>query len=201
MKKTLLLAAFCLAGLKSTFAQHFTHGLGAGIFVEDSKTTSARPSFAFSYSPRFSFLENENSSVSVGIPLSVGFSGSYNAYYNSYDGYYEDNSLGYMINVPVMINFNFGAGSFKGNKSKWGFFVGAGYGFHTGTVDYDVYDEYGSSYTTSETRTTTGLAANAGMRIGLGYRKKHNLEIRTSYMKGVGDYKPDIFGVVCLFNF
>ncbi|SFN18008.1 hypothetical protein SAMN05428949_1796 [Chitinophaga sp. YR627] len=200
MKKSLLLASIFLAGLKPIFAQHFSHGIGVGIFVADSKTTDARGSFAFTYSPRYNFVEMENASLSVGIPLSVGFSGSYSATYNSYDGYYEDNSLGYMINVPLIVNFNFGAGSFKGNKQKFGFFAGGGYALHTGTTDYIAFDDYGS-YTDSETRTTTGPVANAGMRIGLGRRKTHNLEIKTSYMKGIGDYNPDIFAVGCLFNF
>jgi hypothetical protein len=201
MKKSLLLAAICLAGFKSSFAQHFTNGIGVGIFVEDAATTIARPSFAFTYSPRLNFLETDNSSVSVGIPLSVGFSGSYNATYDSYYGYAEENSLGFMLNVPLMMNFNFGAGSVKGNKSRMGFFAGAGYGYHIGTVDYDMHDEYGNTYTTSETESTTGIAANVGLRIGLGYRKRHNLEIRTSYMKGISNHKPNIFGVNCVFNF
>lgn len=200
MKRIFLLAAIGLAGLRPAMAQHFSHGAGVGIFVEDAKRTDAKGSFTFTYSPRFSFAEAGNTSLSIGIPLNVGFSGSYNGVYTS-DGYYEENDLGYMINVPLMLNFNIGAGSAKGCKDRMGFFVGAGYAYHVGTVDEYVLDANGYSYTTSETESSTGLAANIGLRIGVGHRKKHNIEIRTSYMRGMTSYKPHVFGANCLFNF
>ncbi|MCF6407174.1 hypothetical protein L3C95_30035 [Chitinophaga filiformis] len=201
MKRIFLLAAIGLACVKSAEAQHFTHGLGVGIFVEDASITDTKASFTFSYSPRFSFAETDKTSLSIGIPLNVGFSGSYNGVYTS-DGYYEDNTLGYMINVPVMFNFNIGAGSAKGCKDRMGFFIGAGYAYHVGSVFEQVRDdEYGYVYTDSNTKSSTGLAANIGLRIGVGYKKKHNIEIRTSYMKGLTSYKPNVFGANCLFNF
>lgn len=200
MKKVFLLAAICLAGVKASQAQHFTHGVGVGIFVEDAKMTDAKGSFGFTYSPRLSFAEAEKTSLSIGIPLNVGLSGSYNAVYSNY-GYYEENTLGYMINVPLMFNFNFGAGSARGCKDRMGFFIGAGYAYHVGSVFEQFVDEYGYEYTDSETKSSTGPAANIGMRIGVGYKKKRNIEIRTSYMKGVSSYKPHVFGVNCLFNF
>ncbi|SHN23642.1 PorT family protein [Chitinophaga sp. CF418] len=200
MKRIFLLAAICLAGAKSSVAQRFIHGAGVGIFVEDAKMTDAKGSFTLTYSPRLSFAETENTSLSIGIPLNIGFSGSYNAVYTSND-YYEENTLGYMINVPLMFNFNIGAGSAQGCKDRMGFFIGAGYAYHIGSVDEILHDEYGYEYTDSKTESSTGLAANIGLRIGVGYKKKRNIEIRTSYMRGMTSYKPHVFGVNCLFNF
>lgn len=200
MKRIFLLAAIGLVSIKSSVAQRFIHGAGVGIFVEDAKMIDAKASFSFTYSPRLSFAETENTSVSIGIPLNVGFSGSYNAAYsNGY--YYEDNTLGYMINVPLMFNFNIGAGSALGCKDRMGFFIGAGYAYHVGSVFETLYDVNGYEYTDSHTRSSTGPAANIGLRIGVGYKKKRNIEIRTSYMRGVTSYKPHVFGANCLFNF
>lgn len=200
MKRIFLLAAICLAGIKASQAQHFTHGLGVGIFVEDTKMIDAKGSLTLTYSPRFSFAETDKTSLSVGIPLNVGISGYYNAVYTDY-GYYEDNSLGYMINVPLMLNFNIGAGSARGCKERMGFFIGAGYAYHVGSVFGVVKDETGYEYSDFETQSSTGPAANIGLRIGVGYKKKRNIEIRTSYMKGLTSYKPHVFGANCLFNF
>jgi hypothetical protein len=119
MKRFFLLAAICLAGVKSAEAQRFIHGAGVGIFVEDARMTDAKGSFTLTYSPRLSFAETENTSLSIGIPLNIGFSGSYNAVYTS-DNYYEENTLGYMINVPLMFNFNIGAGSARSCKDRMG---------------------------------------------------------------------------------
>jgi hypothetical protein len=202
MKRIILLAAICLAGVKATQAQHFTHGIGTGFFVDDAATTSARAHVVFTYSPRFSFAEAEKTSLSIGVPVTVGFSGGYNGVYNSDDGYYDENTLGYMVNVPVILNFNIGAGSSRDCQDRMGFFIGAGYAYHVGTVDEEKYDpEYIGYYTHTHTMSTTGPAANIGLRIGVGRRKRHNIEIRTSYMKGITSHKPHVFGATCLFNF
>jgi hypothetical protein len=47
---------------------------------------------------------------------------------------------------------------------------------------------------------TFGPDANAGLRFGVG-RKHRNIEVRFSYMKGLNEDKPNIFGVAGLFNF
>ncbi|QHS59070.1 hypothetical protein [Chitinophaga agri] len=203
MKRVFLLAAVCLAGITSSHAQRFINGIGTGVFVEGASHTNTKASTVFTYSPRISFAESENTSISVGIPLSVGFSATYNATYDSYYGWDEESMFGYMVNAPVMVNFNFGAGSAQGCQSRMGFYVGAGYGLHAGTVESEYYDpEYYGYYTDSRSMATTGPAANIGMRIGVGRKKRHNIEISTFYMKGItGDYKAHIGGLTCLFNF
>ena len=51
-----------------------------------------------------------------------------------------------------------------------------------------------------ESTNVYGPAANAGFRIGVG-RQHKNIEVRFSYMKGINETKPDIFGGGALFNF
>lgn len=201
MKRIFLLAAICLAGVNVSQAQHFTHGLGVGLFVEDAERAEAKGSYTLIYSPRFSFAETDKTSLSVGIPLNVGFSATYYAGYSSAYGAYDDSDFGYMINVPLMLNFNIGAGSSSSCHDKMGYFIGVGYAYHIGSVYTPYLNEYGYEYNIPETESSTGLAANIGLRIGVGSRKKHNIEIRTSYMKGMTSYKPHVIGVNCLFNF
>jgi len=195
MKKLILaIALFFTAG--TSFSQSFMHG--AGITIMGGYTNGGDFTFAegFTYSPRFNFLERENLSVSVGIPLSIGISAST----DSYD-YYTDtynSSIGFVLNVPVMINLNMGRGSTKENRKKFGYFVGGGFGYNHGdfisTADYD------QTGLTSSSDNNFGPAANGGLRFGVG--KKHkNIELKFSYFKGLNDKKPNIFGIAGLFNF
>ncbi len=156
--------------------------------------------FGFTYSPALFFAEAENSSFSVGIPLSFGFNEGFSSDYDDYDGFYGSPSIGFMLDVPVILNFNYGAGALAGGRQRWGFFVGGGYGYHLTTANY--YYDYDSNgnYRSTE-NSTLGVTANAGFRIGMGRRHRHNLEIKFSYMKGLTDYRPDVYGVNCIFNF
>jgi hypothetical protein len=201
MKKLFLIAAACVASA-SAFSQSFQHGVGVGIYVDKIESIDARANFAFTYNPRFNFVENESMSVSVGIPLSVGFSGSYEANYNSYGNNYENNTLGYMVNVPLMVNVNLGGGSSKLCKKHFGGFFGAGYAYYLTnkeeTYGYDenmneVYKEVGGS--------TMGPTANIGMRFAVGRHHSKSVEVKMSYFRGTTQYKIDLFGVGAAFNF
>src|SRR5882762_4756141 len=124
------------------FSQTFSHGVGVAVFVTTAKGGNAAVAEGFTYSPRFNFLENEDFSLSVGIPLSVGISGSYSSNYNSYSGSTTNNTLGFMANVPLIVNFNFGAGSSPDNDSRFGFFIGGGAAYHYGKYNVDSVDGY-----------------------------------------------------------
>lgn len=200
MKKIILSAALVLA-ISTSFAQTFMHG--AGITVLGS--TSGGGSFSYgeglTYSPRFNFVETDKLAVSVGIPLSIAVSASASSTYDPYGGYYYDNtSVGLVINAPLIINLNMGRGSTKENTSKFGYFVGVGGGYHHGDFLVDEVDAFGNYYTGSKSLNVFGPAANAGVRFGVG-RQHRNIEVRLSYMKGLNDVKPNIFGIAGLFNF
>ncbi len=206
MKKILLSAALAFL-LGNAFSQTFMHG--AGITIIGSTTGRGSNSDigfgeGFTYFPRFNFVETEALSVSVGVPLVAGISAATgSSYYTDQYGnsYYSDNSsIGFMINAPLIVNLNMGRGSTKENTKKFGYFVGAGFGFHHGDFISDMYDPNTGDYIGSYSSNTYGPAANGGVRIGVG-RKHKNIEIRFSYMKGLNENKPNVFGIAGAFNF
>ena len=152
------------------------------------------------YFPRINFLETSTLSVSVGIPLSLGLSANSSYYIGS--GLYDSNpaSIGFVANVPLIVNLNMGRGSTKENRDRYGYFVGAGFGYHHGNFITTKTNSSGYYYTGVESTNSFGPAANAGVRIGVG-RAHRNIEIRFSFMKGLNESKANIFGIAGAFNF
>jgi hypothetical protein len=202
MKKFILSFALALS-FSTSFSQTFMHGVG--ITVIGSTTGQGGNSDigigeGFTYFPRFNFVETEALSVSAGIPLVVGISATTGTTYDQYGYEYNNSSVGFVLNAPLIINLNMGRGSTKENTKKFGYFVGAGFGFHHGDFISDTYDPNTGEYIDSYSSNTFGPAANAGIRLGVG-RKHKNIEIRFSYMKGINENKPNIFGIAGAFNF
>ena len=195
--KKIILSITLLCAICSGYSQSFMHGAGIGFFVGTTSAATGEVAVAgtFTYSPRFNFIETEALSVSAGIPLSVGITGSYS--YDSYNG--EQNTLGVILSAPLIFNLNMGRGSTKENTSKFGYFAGAGYGYFHGDF-YQLWTDGYSEYLVTRTANVHGPAANAGVRFGVG-RKHRNIEVKLSYMKGINDAKPNIFGLHGLFNF
>ena len=179
----------------TVFSQTFMHGAGINVLVSTAENSDPSVGEGLTYFPRFNFIETEGLSVSAGIPLSIAISVS-TGYYDSYYSGYYDASVGLVVNAPLIIDLNIGRGSTKENREKFGFFIGAGFGYHHS--DFLMTDA--SGYTVSESSNGFGPAANAGLRFGVG-RKHQNVEVNFSYMKGLNDIKPNIFGVGCAFNF
>jgi hypothetical protein len=192
MKKWIVLPCLFFASVFG-FSQSFMQGAGLTIFVATVNNSDPAVIGGFTYSPRFNFMENENMSLSIGVPLSAGIS----EYYNSIDP--TDNSLSYMVNVPLMINLNVGAGSTHGNQRRFGFFVGAGFGYEYGSYSTNYSDGY-SEYSSYIAKGSYGPAANAGMRFAVG-RGGKNVEVRLSYLRGIDATGANVFGVASLFNF
>ena len=198
MKKIILSAAL-LFSVSVAFCQSFMHGVGItviGSTTGEGSNSDIGFGEGFTYSPRFNFFETEKLSVSVGIPLSLGISASTSNGYNSNGYYYDNSTVGFVFNAPLIVNLNMGRGSTKENRQKFGYFVGAGFGYHHG----DFLTDDPSGYINSYTSNTFGPAANGGVRLGVG-RKHKNIEIRLSYMKGINENKPNIFALAGLFNF
>lgn len=199
MKKITFLTLFSLS-VSFSFSQSFMHGAGVGIFVLTSPGSDPTGAFALSYSPRFNFVETGGMSLSVGVPINLGISGSYYAEYNSYYGGYENNTLKAFINAPAMFNLNVGAGSTKENESRFGFFFGGGYGLHYGDIGKTYVDDYGYESVAKNYTASYGPAGNAGVRIAVGSHQK-NIEIRLSYMKVKKDARLNVYGANVYFNF
>jgi hypothetical protein len=189
MKKLLFSAlALCLSGF--AFSQSFMQGVGINVVLQSSSGFSANPVGAIMYAPRVNFMETDNTSLSVGLPMSFGISGSYNS--QNVGG----NSLGFTFDAPLMFNYNYGAGSTKEVEDKFGFFAGAGFGYHT--HQYTATDDLGYDYTAK--MSGFGPVGNVGARLGVGHGS-HNLELRFSYMKTLDVSSSNIMGIGFLFNF
>ncbi|MEO5592477.1 MAG: hypothetical protein ABIR15_20870 [Chitinophagaceae bacterium] len=200
MKKMVFILCISLFTSCAAFSQRFMHGVGLNIFVATAPGGKAAVNEGFTYNPRFNFIEQDNMSVSVGIPLTVGASFSYNADYNSYYGSSTSSSFSLMVNAPVMINLNMGAGSSKNAERRFGYFVGAGFGYHYGTFNLsDALNLDDEGYTVHKLN-TFGPAGNAGVRFSVGHGS-HNIEVRLQYMKDINDVKANIFGGGAAFNF
>jgi hypothetical protein len=199
MKKIILSGAALLFFSFASFSQTFMHG--AGITLIGSTTAQGSNSDiglgeGFTYFPRINFVETEKLSVSVGIPLCIGISAT-----TGYNYYGDNNSIGFILSAPLIINLNIGRGSTKENRKRYGYFVGAGFGYHHDNfLTSSRYDPTTNSYVDRYTSNTYGPAANAGIRIGVGKTHK-NIEVRLSYMKGINESKPNVMGLAAAFNF
>ncbi len=199
--KKIILSVLTLCATHFAICQTFMHGAGVALLVGTSPGANTSFAEGFTYSPRFNFIETEKLSVSVGIPLTIGFS------FSGYTNVYSDaaSSFGFIATIPVIASLNIARGSTKSNRDKVGYFFGAGMSYYHGDF---VVDNYYSDVVNGESVNTFGPAANAGVRLGVG-RKHKNIEIRLSYMKGLSESKsvtlnygkPNIYGIACLFNF
>lgn len=215
MKKYVLLAVVCMFSINA-FSQSFIHAIGLSGFI-DHTSYSPKPniaSFGITYSPRFNLMETPKMAVSLGIPLSIGGSGGSGG--SSGDGYYIDDQYYYyddedegpevksrwMIDVPVIINLNFGALSSNKNANRVGFFVGGGFGYHYGPVNVDHQDRRGNHYIDSTNQNLAGPVGNIGIRIRTGPKYSVNgIEVKGSYMRSVTRKQPDVYGITIMYVF
>ena len=202
MKKTILFLALTFT-LETSFAQSFLHGAGISVMAVDQTrgdNNAWNYGWGLTYTPRFNFLETEQLAVSVGIPLTVRYSLSSSIAYSQSGYSYNNSSIGIVENLPLIGSLNYGRGSTRANRSRYGFFVGGGFAYEHGDYFADIYDPATNSYIENYSTNVFGPAANAGARIGIG-RKHRNIEVRLSYMKALNELKPNVFGLACLFNF
>ncbi|MGN6436749.1 MAG: hypothetical protein ACTHMM_09445 [Agriterribacter sp.] len=200
MRKTLVSLIFIVI-VQQASSQTFLHGAGVGIMASDPGANSlydTRIFFTLHYYPQVTFMETETFSVSTGIPLTVGLSGGYNASFSN-GGSFEENTLMGVIQVPLMVNFNGGAGSTKESEQRFGYFIGGGFGYHSTGIGY-VADQFGNQFEDKTYSKGFGPAANAGLRFAL-RNSQRNIEVRFSFMKGLKNAKPTMLGLNAAFNF
>lgn len=173
MKKCsfLFIAMFaCLAG----FAQvQFHHGVGLGYLGNFASGSSASAIEAV-YHPRITFLHKDNFSVGAGIPLGIGYQFS------------GDGAL--LVDVPTMIDVNFGHGSSDENTSTLGGYAGLGF-------RYVLNAGFGDN---SGTASQYGPGAHAGMRFGIGEHASLGVGLNYAYDL---NFDTNILGAGILYNF
>jgi len=181
MKKIILFVSIVLSCSISQAQFSFNYGLGvflSGGKAEKASGTGKLINYGVTVHPSFNLKEMEASSVSISAPVTLGVTGSV----NSREGASENAS--FLLNAPLMIDYNSGAGSTSENMEGFGFFGGLGYGYHTGASV-----AFGSA-------SGTGPVVNAGLRYGLSlWREEQVISLRFSFMKGMNTNKTDVFGI------
>jgi hypothetical protein len=166
-------------------------GIGVNIVTQASPVINAQKTeLAIIYSPRLNFPLSSASSLSVGLPISLAFTGNYP------DSTINNSTLGWMLDVPLLINFHYGAGSSKKMGKRFGFFAGGGVGYHTNLFTAKSVDEKDSLNGLSG----IGPVVNIGWLMAVG-KIGHTIELRFSFMKTGDLSKSNIFEIGYIFNF
>ncbi|UYQ93426.1 hypothetical protein MKQ68_25425 [Chitinophaga horti] len=122
-----LLLAFTAPATAQDDVPSFSHGLGVGFYF--GRPTTA---IGLTYSPRLNLLQlGKEATFSVGTHAAL-LGSTLSA---SSDDVSEETSSAdfssYCVDIPLLLEFNFGAAALPdGSDHRFGFFLGAGYGFH-----------------------------------------------------------------------
>jgi hypothetical protein len=188
MYRKYILTSIALSLSGFAFAQTFMQGMGVNFVMQSLPGYSVKPVVGIIYSPKFSFFENDHSSLTVGLPVTFAFAGIY----DTQAGMDINQTIGWMLDAPLMINYNYGAGSNKKVPGSFGFFVGVGYGYHSNPFT----DNSGDDVALVESG--FGPVFNTGIRIAKD--PHHIFEFRFSYMKAMDISKSDIYSIGAIFN-
>lgn len=188
----------CLGG-SAAMAQTFMHSLGASIMfgngksIDDGSGGSITPTIglnALTYYPRINLVESDNSSISVGIPLSLGFQGSVNSQTGS--------SIAFGYDLPLAVDYNIGHKSTLDNESGFGGYVGAGFGYTHTSVS--VNSDFLGSY--SATANSYGPLVRAGIRFGIPLgEKEYSYTVGGFYKFGLEKDGYKTIGINILWDF
>ena len=136
MKRLLFLLLCAAVSSTAIKAQSFMHSAGGTVsvmigqldqyFDENSVITRSD----LTYFPRFNFVENENSSVSVGVPFGAGLS-------IVRDNYSGQSGLSWGLDFPLVLDYNIGAKSTPDHEGTFGGYFGAGYGLALTSIKFE----------------------------------------------------------------
>lgn len=174
-------------------SQNFSFEAGGSLFFgvgkvkTDFETTPVSSSFyGVTAFPKLHFAQTENSSISIGAPVTLGFSGSFNSR--------EGGEFSFGLDAPLVIDYNIGFQSSPANESESGFggFAGLGFG-------YSISSE-ADAFIGSETFKSYGPMAHGGIRFPI-RQGQSAIAIRLSYKKGLEAEKFNFFGAGLLYSF
>lgn len=178
MKKVIVMCCLVMAtGLSFGQGIEFMHSLG-GKYMLYSNTDGMTGS-TIVYSPRINFSSEGNSSFSLGTHLGLGFSATSRA---------EGSSSSFILDIPIVAEYNIGFGSTKDADGTFGAYAGAGYGIHKVSLN----TEYSSG-----SASTHGPVFDGGVRFLL--NRVGAFEVGASYMLDLKSKpsaaKLNVFGI------
>ena len=182
-----------------TNAQFIKNDVGASIFIgsasltKGGETVKIQPSFyGISWYPRYVLGDK----ISIGVPVTLGFSGSFNSR--------EGGSFSFGLDAPVAVDYNFGYGAAGGEEESdagFGGFIGVGFGY-TKTAEAAP-DNYNTTIWNEADFSATksyGPMVHAGVRFPI-KQGESSITIRLSYKKGLETGKFNFFGGTLLYGF
>lgn len=183
-----LLLGICQSQL---LAQSFMHSAGANISVIFAKieTPYLKETFTMqvnhlSWFPRYTVMEGENSSLSVGSPLGAGV----NLLTDNAGG----GGVSWGFDLPLVADYNIGCKSAPDNESGFGGYVGGGFSY--------MYTSYKLNTSETENVTTYGPLARAGVRFASG-GGRWNTTVGLFYKTGLEQTKFKTVGFNVLMDF
>jgi len=170
-------------------ARRFKMGAGINVMLQPVQGYRVSGSFGFTISPRYIFDRKRNSYLSLGLPLTTGFS-------RLDDSLSVDLKLGTLFDIPLILNYNYNWGTVEDGGSRLGYFFGGGVAYH-----YNHYTAAKDNATSTQQVNGFGPVVNAGLVLSGNKYRVRNMELKFSYMKMLVASKSDIFGIGIIVNF
>lgn len=177
-------------------AQKLMHSIGATMSLltgevatsVNSKSTLLLNQTSFCYFPRYNFIEKDNSSISVGLPIGIGIGIATNTTGN-------DAGISFAYDLPLVLDYNIGCKSTSENDETFGGYFGIGFGYYKVNISQSQYSDFkGATY---------GPLFRGGVRIG-SERESWNgrgVTVGLFYKKGLESSKLSTFGFNVLLDF
>lgn len=185
LKYTILLCTVFLIPI-AVVAQSslFSHSIGGGVF-----STRGFLGVSAVYTPRVNFLQFSQRSVialetSIAPGLHIG---------DNYNNNMGGNSTSiFMLNVPVLLSWNYGNAATNKAHDKAGFFAGIGWGFHNSSYIVKHSEPEEEEEATPGQLHISGLALSTGVRWQL-YRRSIGLKV--CWLFNNNQFNTDITGI------
>lgn len=189
-KATFCCALFLLMGTHA-FSQQLMHSIGANLSALYGKieTPYSSGSFAmqishFSYFPRYTLTEGENTSFSIGMPMGAGI--------NILTNNFGDGGISWGFDLPLVADYNIGCRSTLDNEKSVGGYFGAGFSY--------LYTSYQLNGGEGSTLKNYGPLGRAGIRFSSGEGKWHTT-VGLFYKIGLEKEKLKAVGFNVYFDF
>ena len=178
------------------WSQTFMQGAGMSFIKGKSRTTEPGsvywPTIDFrgiTYFPRVNVHEREQTSLSIGLPVVFGVAASWGSSVNSFN---------YVVDVPLVVDYNFGHHATKTASGIFGGYVGAGIGLthDRNNIDSDLFGDYRSR------QTSYGPLARAGLRFRIPLNVGAlSFSLGAFYKIGLEEERYKMHGANLLMNF
>jgi hypothetical protein len=199
MKVKFLGLMLVMASLATSANAQFNHSAGASLIYGKGKIPAGAEAgseaptilgYGIFYYPRYNLTETETGALSIGVPLSAALSGSVNSR--------EGGSISILADLPITLDYNFGAGSTVDNEAGFGGFLGAGFSYTYSNYTEEFYIPGVASSYEQIKGSTYGPLVHGGIKAYIGEKTYF---LRGFYKMGLEKAKFKTFGVavgICL---